>query len=677
MKSLNYTLQEVLHTLKSRFFLVGIILESVLVISSILVFNYLKFDPRAFKLIFIFGASIIFMFVSLFFYFSKRDIQLHEQKQLFDSLMEHTTDTIVVKDMYDKYIMVSKSAKHFHSTPGIYSMINMTDNEMRPYSRQGDDFFKTVNDMDKRIWETRKPQKFMLHLKDKDDLVHTIDVTKIPVFNKKGGRLFSIGVGHDITEVIEDEEKFKSMFYENSMVMFLIDPDTITIVDANDSAIKFYGFSREELIGKSINATFNPFITREEVLSNIDQAAKNNIKIFSGYKHRLKDGTVKNVEVELSLIHVKGKPMELITVFDITDKLANEAKIKSIQSLYYAILKEVSLIINPKSERELFHRTLNALQKGETMTACWIGCVEEDKSIKYITAKGIGTQELMKMKLTADCNEKYMTIAERAICFNRIVYNNDHLSDPLMEPWHDFIKKNNWLSACACPIKRDNKLWGVLVCISDKKGMFTRDILEFMSKIGGLLSHSLNEFDLKKKLREEKKNVEYLAHHDVLTGLPNRLSLAQLIESAVKRANRNNTYTAVGMIDFDDFKYVNDTFGHDEGDNLLKQFSVRIKSVLRQTDHIIRLGGDEFVLVLEDLKNLDDIYLFISRLEDAIRRPFIIKNSEIFLKISLGITMYPLDKESTDVLLVHADDAMYSVKTKKEEREKFWQLYKY
>ncbi len=675
MKSENYFLQRGMPILKSRFFLVGIILESVLVVSSIFLFNYVKLDPWTFGSIFIFGFFISFLF--LFFYISKRNIQLFEQKQLFDTLMEHTTDTIVVKDIYGRYIKASKSARDFHSAPRIASLINMTDNEMQPYSRQGDDFFKTIKDMDKLAWQTRKPQKFILHLRDKDGMVHTIDVTKIPVYNKKGGKLLSIGVGHDITEMIEDEEKFKSMFYENSRIMFLLDSNSITVADANNAAIKFYGFSRKELIDKTINETFSPFIAKAEVLSNINRAVKNDEKIFSGYKHRLKNGDIRNVEVEISLIHAKGKPLALVTVFDVTDKLAAAAKIKSIQSLYYSILKEVSLIINPKSERELFHRTLSALQKGETMTACWIGCVDDDNLIRYITAKGKGTQELMKIKLTVDCHKKYMTIAERAICLNRIVYNNDHLSDPLLEPWHYFLEKNHWFSACACPIRRDNKLWGVLVCASDKKGMFTRDILEFMSKIGGLLSHSLNEFDLKKKLKEEKKNVEYLAHHDILTGLPNRLSLAQMIESAVKRANRNKTFTAIGMIDFDDFKYINDTFGHDEGDNLLKQFALRIKYVLRQTDHIIRLGGDEFILVLEDLKIFDDIYLFIARLEGALEKPFIIKNSEIFLKVSLGLTLYPLDKGSTDVLLVHADDAMYSVKAKKEEREKFWQLYKH
>jgi len=511
----------------------------------------------AFDRIFIIGTFIIFSFIILFFYYiSKRDVQLSEQKQLFDALLEHTTDSIVVKDIYGRYLKASKNARDSHAVSEMPSIENMTDKDIQPNSPQSADFFKTLKDMDELIWQTRKPQKFMLHLKDKDGSIHVVDVTKIPIFDKEGDGLFSIAVGHDITEIVNSETKIKSM-----------------------------------------------------------------------------------------------------------------------QFLYYSILKEVSLIINPKSERELFHRTLSALQKSGTMTACWIGCIEDDMSIKYIAAKGRGVQELMKIKLTVDCGKQYMTLAERAICSNRIVYNNDHLSDPLLEPWHNFLEKNSWISACACPINRDNKVWGALVCVSDKTGVFTQDILELMSKIGGLLSHSLDEFDLKNKLKEEKRNVEYLAHHDALTGLPNRLFLTQLMDSAIKRADRNKTYTAIGMIDFDDFKYINDTFGHDEGDSLLKQFADRIKSVLRQTDHMVRFGGDEFVLILEDLKAPDDIYLFISRLEEAIKKSFFIKNSEILLKISLGLTLYPLDKESADVLLIHADNAMYNVKMTKEEREKFWHIY--
>ncbi len=188
------------------------------------------------------------------------------------------------------------------------------------------------------------------------------------------------------------------------------------------------------------------------------------------------------------------------------------------------------------------------------------------------------------------------------------------------------------------------------------------------------MSHSLNEIDIKKELEKERRKSEYLAHHDALTGLPNRLLLTNLLEGALKRGDRSKTYVGVGIIDFDDFKHINDTFGHDEGDNLLKEFAKRVKNILRQTDHLVRLGGDEFVIIMEDLKNKDDLYILMPRLEEALVKPIIINGQGIYLKISLGITVYPIDKQPPSVLLIHADNAMYGIKAKKD-RETFWQLY--
>ncbi len=637
--------------------------------------NHFNNAIRMFNIVFFIGTFIIsFLILLLSYLVSKRDLKLSEQKKIFNAILEHTTDTIVVKDPLGIYIMASKNVEEFHFDPEPASIVSKTDEEIRRLSSQTEDFFKTVETADEVAWETKTPYNFLLRLYDKNKSPHTFDVTKIPVFDEKGGRLMSIAVGHDITDRMESEKQFKSMFYDNSLPMFTFDLETYVLLDVNESAVKYGGYPEGEVIGKTLSE-IDPFVTKDIIFKLLDKFKEGKQKTFGGLKFPLKNGEVRDIEVSLTLIYKKDAPIAVATILDVTEKLANEYRIKSLKQLYESLIKEISLILNPESENAVFHRMLVALQKSGIFNASWIGRLEGDGTIRYMSASGRGTQELMKIKLSADCDKKFLTLAERAICFNHVFFNNDHISDPLINPYLDFLIKNEWFSACAAPIHRAGKVWGVIVLVSDKKNIFDREILQFVSKISALLSHSLNEIDIKKELEKEKRKSEYLAYHDVLTGLPNRLLLTQLLEGALKRADRSKTYVGVGIVDIDDFKDINDTFGHDEGDNLLKEFAKKVKNILRQTDHLVRLGGDEFVIIMEDLKNKDDLYILMPRLEEALVKPVIINGQDIYLKISLGITVYPLDKQPPSVLLIHADNAMYGIKAKKGGRETFWQLY--
>ena len=648
---------------------------SILKITNKNIPNYFNNAIRRFNIVFFIGAFIIsFLILLLSYLVSKRDLKLSEQKKIFNAILEHTTDTIVVKDPSGTYLMASKNVKEFHFDTEPTPIVSKTDDEIKSRSFQKGDFFKTLETADEVVWETKTSYNFLLRLYDKNKSPHTFDVTKIPLFDEKGGRLMSIAVGRDITDEMEREKQFKSMFYDNSLPMFTFDVKTLVLLKANESAVKYGGYPEGEVIGKTL-CEIDPFITKDIIFQLLDKFKEGKQKTFGGLKFPLKNGEVRDIEVSLTLIYKKDVPIAVATILDVTEKLANESKIKSLKRLYQSLIKEVSLILNPESENAVFHRTLVALQKSGIFNASWIGRLEGDGTIRYIYAKGRGTQELMKIKLSADCDKKFLTLAERAICFNRIFFNNDHISDQLINPYLDFLIKNEWFSACAAPIHRAGKMWGVIVLISDKKNIFGREIIEFVSKISALLSHSLNEIDIKKELEKERIKSEYLAHHDALTGLPNRILLTNLLEGALKRADRNKTYVGVGIIDFDDFKHINDTFGHDEGDNLLKEFAKRVKNILRGMDYLARLGGDEFIIIMEDLKNKDDVYILMPRLEEAFAKPIIIKGQDIYLKISLGITLYPIDKQPPSVLLVHADNAMYGIKAKKGDRKTFWQLY--
>ena len=164
------------------------------------------------------------------------------------------------------------------------------------------------------------------------------------------------------------------------------------------------------------------------------------------------------------------------------------------------------------------------------------------------------------------------------------------------------------------------------------------------------------------QLLEKQQRLDRLAHHDQLTGLPNRLFLAAHLPAAIEEARRRKVPLAVLFIDLDRFKHVNDTHGHETGDKLLQAVSQRIKEAVRTEDIVIRMGGDEFVVVLNTVKNSNQVNDTASRINTALNAPLIIDGKPLVTTASVGVSMFPRDGEDVGSLLRHSDTAMYQAK---------------
>jgi len=161
--------------------------------------------------------------------------------------------------------------------------------------------------------------------------------------------------------------------------------------------------------------------------------------------------------------------------------------------------------------------------------------------------------------------------------------------------------------------------------------------------------------------KEYEQQIEYMAFNDTLTGLPNRNMLSSYFPKAIARCKRKNTKLAIMYIDLDKFKNVNDTFGHDIGDLLLKQVAQRLLECVRQGDIVTRQGGDEFVILLEDT-NIQILQEIAKRILVWIAEPFIIEMEKISVSASIGISIYPEHGEDLDTLTRLADEAMFECK---------------
>ncbi len=233
----------------------------------------------------------------------------------------------------------------------------------------------------------------------------------------------------------------------------------------------------------------------------------------------------------------------------------------------------------------------------------------------------------------------------------------DIMEDPLWRDYRQLVEPYGYRSCWSTPVlSHGGEVLGVFAMYS----MSVREpaanelrLIDFTTRIAGIA--------IERKLAADR--IQFMANHDVLTGLPNRALLEDRITQAVLYAQRYGRQVTVAFIDLDNFKPVNDTLGHKAGDELLKTVAQRMTGCTRATDTIVRLGGDEFVVVLSDLPVDEDVATeTLNKIRGAIAEPMTISDQLVTVTASMGAAHYPKDGEDTETLLANADAAMYRAK---------------
>jgi len=198
--------------------------------------------------------------------------------------------------------------------------------------------------------------------------------------------------------------------------------------------------------------------------------------------------------------------------------------------------------------------------------------------------------------------------------------------------------------------KKDGSLYAELLSISsilDEEGKVLNYVGIFTD-----ITHS----------KKQQESLEQMAHYDVLTQLPNRTLLADRFSQALAHSLRKQNLLAVCFLDLDNFKPVNDLYGHEVGDTLLVEVADRLKTIVRDEDTVSRQGGDEFVLLLGDIDSFSHCEQMLNRIIESLAQPYLIDDQSLLISASIGVTLYPLDDSDLDTLMRHADQAMYEAK---------------
>lgn len=236
--------------------------------------------------------------------------------------------------------------------------------------------------------------------------------------------------------------------------------------------------------------------------------------------------------------------------------------------------------------------------------------------------------------------------------------------------YHEFIKGADHVESLiqqqiSTELKQFQLLGGILVILSTVISLFLSNFLYQREVNREKLLVSLTEAN--QSIVEKNKELDYLAHFDHLTGLPNRVLFADRLEQAIARSSRKHSAFAVLFIDLDHFKAVNDRYGHQLGDRLLKLTAERLQHCIRDDDSLVRICGDEFIIILNDIDNVDLVIntaiTISSKIISEIQKPFDLDDAIAQISASIGVAIYPLDSTQDEALVRCADNAMYHAKS--------------
>ncbi|MBN1253648.1 MAG: PAS domain S-box protein [Deltaproteobacteria bacterium] len=405
-------------------------------------------------------------------------------------------------------------------------------------------------------------------------------------------------------ELRESEIRYRTLFDCAADAIFVHDLRG-RFLDVNMVACERYGYSKEEFL----QMTPQDIMTPERVKTMVEGVEKTEKQGYFLYEtvHARKDGTNIPTEVSSQIIEYRGRPVVLSLARDITERKQSE-----------------------KARRE---------------------------------------SEVLLRKLFEAIPESVIVHDEEG----NIIYINDVAAKRLEWPiknligknLRDFIKSEN-----AALVSKHVKMAQIRGSCSFETTYISRtgrriisEVNERPIEIGGQSAILSVARDITERKRTEQK-LAYIATHDALTGLPNRVLFSDRLTLALAQAQRSRQKLAVLILDLDRFKDINDTLGHSLGDQLLRATSKRLKGLLRKSDTLARMGGDEFLLLVPGLTQTENATEVARKILESFQEPFLVDDHELRTTTSIGVAIYPDDGADADNLLRNADIAMYTAKRK-------------
>ena len=435
-------------------------------------------------------------------------------------------------------------------------------------------------------------------------------------------------------------QEFIGLFKNSPEALVYTDMDGI-VLEVNKQFEELFGYELEEMRGKHI----------EKVLTNWRTQILGSDRIFTDLEliAKKKNNKLIHVFVSVTLNQVnKQTTGKIFLLNDITSRRANEAVNNVLYSISRAANSDISLTQLYPVIREELSTIINT-------TNFSIALFDEEKNKLYFSYYADETGEkdkdfLVSKYSISDSIFNYIFKTGDSLLLNynkykRMIAQGNFIS-------YDVItNKQIWLGV---PLKIENKIIGSMILQSyTDPNLYSKKDIKLMEFVSQQIATAIE-----RKQAEEK--LKFLSLYDYLTKLPNRVLFYDRMKQEIAYAKRERKKFSVMFLDLDNFKEVNDKFGHDIGDQVLQGVAKRFNKLLRKTDTICRLGGDEFIILLPRLAQPRENTIDVARkILNSLNEPFLIRDNKIYVNISIGIALYPDDGEEGEILIKSADKAMY------------------
>jgi len=443
-----------------------------------------------------------------------------------------------------------------------------------------------------------------------------------------------------------NHQEFVSLFQNIPEALAYLDKDG-NILNINFRFTELFGYTLEEIQNKNIDCGIIHPSGKTEEGRSLTKKSYNGYLNYESIRKK-KDGTLFPVSISGTSIVVDGKVECVISLYkDITERKKEE----KINKVLYNISQTTSSDISLKKLYGFIHKELGIIIDA---TNFYIALVDYKKNMLtfpyYIDEKDSNfSPEKFSTCKNLTC---YVIKSKKPLLVNykQIMEMN---AQEKIKIESSLNKDSHWLGV---PLKIGNRTIGAMAVQSfTNSHLYTQEDVKLMQFVSQQIAIAL----------ERKQNQEKLIHnslYDYLTGLPNRLLFYDRFNMKIVSAKRNNQRIAVMFLDLDNFKKVNDSYGHDIGDKLLKGIAKRLKKLIRETDDICRLGGDEFVILFAEITRIEDISKIANKILRSVEKPFQFGELKIIISTSIGIAIYPQDGKDIEILIKCADTAMYQAK---------------
>ncbi len=576
------------------------------------------------------------------------------------AIVESSDDAILSKDLNGNITSWNQAAEKIYGYTAD-EMLGTSITRLIPADRQAEE-----EQILARLRRGEKLEHFETVRQTKDKRLIDVSITTSPIRDASGKLVGASKIARDITE------RKKALMVANRLAAIvdssddaIIGKDLSGIVTSwNHGAEKIFGYTAAEMVGNSVSRLIpeDRLAEEEQILARLRRGEK--LEHFETLRlaknKRLIDVSITTSPIRDAKGNIVGASKILRDIKTLKDR---EREVARKTQLYAALSQCNQAIVHCTSADELLPIICRDAVDFGGMKMGWIGMFDGvTKLIKRVASFGEGVELLEGIEISVNpdsptANGPTVT----AYLTGQPVWCQDFQHDPTTAVWHERSAEYGFKASASLPLDIGGSTVGVFNIYADRVNAFDHEAQKLLLEMAMDVSFALNRFHNEAERKKEQSQLFYLANFDALTGLPNRVQLAEHFKYALSLVKRGNEHLAVIFVDVDRFKNINDSLGHSIGDAFLIAVAKRIQTVLREEDTASRLGGDEFILTLPGCDARGAVQV-AQKLCKLIAEPYQIAQHNLHATASVGIAIYPDDGADLDTLSRNADTAMYRVK---------------